>query len=92
MTSKLIKEPYSSFHLVTAILTKPSRRKAGSLPWQTIGSMACIPMGEKDQGAVSDETYGNAQCSELSAKSLIHHNFFKHKKYVRNIIKLKWTL
>ncbi|KAL1238592.1 Cell division protein FtsQ, partial [Trichinella spiralis] len=51
----------------------------GSLPWQKIGSMACIPMAVKDQGAASDDTHGNAQCSELSAKSLTHHNFFKHK-------------
>ncbi|KRZ50329.1 hypothetical protein T02_4457 [Trichinella nativa] len=71
---------------------KPSKRKAGSLPWQKIVSMACIPMAVKDQGAVSDETHGNAQCSELSAKSLTHHNFFKHRKYVRNTNKLKWTL
>ncbi|KRY40469.1 hypothetical protein T01_3523 [Trichinella spiralis] len=26
----------------------------GSLPWQKIGSMACIPMAVKDHGAASD--------------------------------------
>ncbi|KAL1229400.1 putative peptidoglycan glycosyltransferase FtsW [Trichinella spiralis] len=41
--------------------------------------MACIPIAVKDQGAASDESHGHAQCSEPSAKSLTHHNFFKHK-------------
>ncbi|KRX14714.1 hypothetical protein T07_12742 [Trichinella nelsoni] len=57
-----------------------------------IESIACIYMAVKDQGAASDETHENAQSSELSAKLLTHHNFFKHMKYARNPNKLKWTL
>ncbi|KRX69413.1 hypothetical protein T06_7721 [Trichinella sp. T6] len=82
----------SSFHLVTAIFIKLSRRKTGSLSWQKIESIACIYMAVKDQDAASDETHESAQSNELPVKFLTHHNFFKHVKYVRNRKKLKWSL
>ncbi|KRX37316.1 hypothetical protein T05_14485 [Trichinella murrelli] len=82
----------SSFHLVTTIFVKPSRRKTGSLSWQKIESIACIYMAVKNRDAASDETHENAQSHELSAKLLTHHNFFKKMKYARNRNKLKWTL
>ncbi|KRX74748.1 hypothetical protein T06_14306 [Trichinella sp. T6] len=59
----------SSFHLVTAIFMKPSRKKTGSFSWQKIESVTCIYMAVKDQRAVSDETHENAQSSESSAKN-----------------------